>query len=298
MFGYVRPVKGDLKVWEMERYKAAYCGLCRAIKEDYGFPMTFTLNYDFAFLTLLLTGIRGEDTICSCRCAPGRFRRRPAVEKTEAVSTAAAASVILFKWKLKDEIADAGPIGRIGAGAAQILLHRGLKKAVKKLPDFDRAVGENIARLNKLENETAPGLDAPADTFAEILASLSGLFEDTATRRCVRELLYHTGRWIYIIDACQDLEKDLHNGEFNPLPGRFKLTQPRLSPDDMESVRETLGASSNAALCAARLLVLGKSAGIIDNILALGMPTAAELVLSGKWQNVSPGRHPKDISNL
>lgn len=37
MFGYIMIDKPELKVKEFSRYKAYYCGLCRTLKEEYGF---------------------------------------------------------------------------------------------------------------------------------------------------------------------------------------------------------------------------------------------------------------------
>ena len=38
MFGYVRPFKSELLVREYDQYKAAYCQLCRALKEGTLWP--------------------------------------------------------------------------------------------------------------------------------------------------------------------------------------------------------------------------------------------------------------------
>ncbi|MBQ9980473.1 MAG: hypothetical protein IJP23_05395 [Oscillospiraceae bacterium] len=279
-----------MKVWELERYKAAYCGLCRAMKADYGAAMTFSLNYDFAFLALLLSGNRLEQEEYTCRCAAGCFKKRCAAVKTASMEAAAAAGVILLKWKLTDELSDPGG-KKLAARAALLFLKRGFKKAERKLPGFDKAVGENVRRLAELEKAGCQSLDETADTFAELLASLDFLFEGEANRRCARELLYHTGRWIYIVDACDDLGEDAQKGAYNPLAGRFGLEGGELSPEQKERLRETLGASCAAAMSAAALMELGRDRGIIENIISLGMPSAANLVLAGQWPKTRPGRH-------
>ena len=55
MFGYVRPVRDELKCRDFDLYRAVYCGLCRCMKERCGWTSTWFLNYDFTFLALLLT---------------------------------------------------------------------------------------------------------------------------------------------------------------------------------------------------------------------------------------------------
>ena len=49
--------KPELKVREFYRYKAYYCGLCRTLKEEYGFRGRMTLTYDMTFLIILLSSL-------------------------------------------------------------------------------------------------------------------------------------------------------------------------------------------------------------------------------------------------
>ena len=58
MFGYVRPFKSELLVREYDQYKAAYCQLCRALREHYGRAASFTLSYDCTFYALLALSTR------------------------------------------------------------------------------------------------------------------------------------------------------------------------------------------------------------------------------------------------
>ena len=56
MFGYVLPRKDKLSEEDFARYRAAYCGLCRSLKRNYGFHARFLVNYDMTFLYFLLKG--------------------------------------------------------------------------------------------------------------------------------------------------------------------------------------------------------------------------------------------------
>ena len=40
MYGYVRPVKGELKISEFERFRGVYCGLCHELARRYGSAAT------------------------------------------------------------------------------------------------------------------------------------------------------------------------------------------------------------------------------------------------------------------
>ena len=65
MFGYVMIDKPELTVKDYYKYKAYYCGLCRMLKEKYGFLGQMTLTYDMTFAIVLLTSLYESDTALS-----------------------------------------------------------------------------------------------------------------------------------------------------------------------------------------------------------------------------------------
>ena len=54
MFGFIRPVKSELKVKEADRFQQVYCGLCHAIRARYGRFYTMFLSYDMTFYALVV----------------------------------------------------------------------------------------------------------------------------------------------------------------------------------------------------------------------------------------------------
>ena len=76
MFGYVRPVREELKCRDFDLYKATYCGLCGAMRRRYGWLAPMFLNYDFTFLALLLSEPEERFTPL-----PGAVPRQPPAEK-------------------------------------------------------------------------------------------------------------------------------------------------------------------------------------------------------------------------
>ena len=197
MFGYIKPVKCELKIREFEHYRATYCGLCHALSKDYGFLARFLVNYDFTFLALVL-----EDAAPKYekrRCVAHPFCKRSACTECSSLSKTAAASVILSWWKLCDEVADDKSFF---ARIAKLFLKPAYKKAVAAMPEFDAVCREKLSELCALERDNSPSLDAVADTFASIVASLSEL---ASNPRVMREFFYHIGRIIYLTDALADI---------------------------------------------------------------------------------------------
>ena len=63
MYGYIVMNKPELKIREYERYRAYYCGLCRALKTDAGMRGQISLSYDMTFLALLLSALYEPETV-------------------------------------------------------------------------------------------------------------------------------------------------------------------------------------------------------------------------------------------
>ena len=108
MFGYVRPVLNRLSEDDRAAYQSAYCGLCRAMGRRYGWLARFTLNYDFAFLAILLSGGQGGGNTCSARCPAHPLRAPRTCLCGPGLDVAADESMILTYQKLTDDVCDHG----------------------------------------------------------------------------------------------------------------------------------------------------------------------------------------------
>ena len=277
MYGYIRPLRGDLRVRELERYNECYCGLCAALKRRYGPLSRYILSYDLTFLALLLGGSEGG----GCRYCPLHpIRRRCGCGR--GLDLAADGSVILSYHKLCDDVRDSRGPKRLLARLLRALLTPAYRKARKQLPEIDSSVQHELQRLAELEGQNAPSLDKAADCFAQLLAAFGALAEKEERRRILREILYHVGRSIYILDAVDDLAEDVRTGRYNPLRLRWG---DRLDEAALEEIRGTLNLSQRMAVSALELLEKDDNTPITKNILMLGLPAVSGLVLSGEWKN-------------
>ena len=289
MYGYVRPVRDELKVREYEQFRGVYCGLCHTLKKRYGPLYRFAVSYDLTFLAMLLAGPEKVDT-CPRRCPYHPLRKAGCPAALSSMDTAADVTVVLAYEKILDGVRDRGFFGRLGCWALAAVIKPGYKKARALAPDFADAAERELRTLSRLEEEKTACLDTAADAFAKLLAA-AGRAEDEARARVLRELLYHLGRIIYILDAADDLPDDLKSGAYNPLRYRYELEDGRLSDEDEQGLRLTLTHSHNAILSAYPLLEKNPYAGILDNIIYYGLPAAAEAVFSGTWRASRRGRN-------
>ena len=283
MFGYIRPVKDELKMREFEQFKTCYCALCHTLKSEYGWLSRFYLNYDFTFLTMLLWEASDYPEIKCARCIASPFKKKKYCAPVKALKDCAGYSVILAWWKLRDALQDEGFFGKLRARLYLILTARAYKKAAEKYPDFVVTVTEKLSRLNMLEKENSTSLDETADQFAAITAALAWELDDEARQRALEQLLYHTGRYIYILDAVNDLKEDQAAGRYNPVAKRFELQDDNLREEAKQTLDITLKHSISMIGLAYELITENVWAPITRNIIYLGMPEALKRVLSGTW---------------
>lgn len=282
MYGYVRPLKGELKVSEYEAFHRVYCALCRQLFRSGGFAARFVVNYDFTFLAMLLS--RADTIECeTMRCPARLWGRRLCVRADESLSQAADESLILAWWKLSDAIADASFLRSLPFRAARAALRPAYRKAAAALPDFAELVRDSIGALTELERGKCSSLDAAADKFAVILQAAADGENDEKRRRALQSLLYQLGRFIYILDAVDDLPDDWESGSYNPLIYRFELNGGSLSEEQKQQLRQTICQTQNRIAAAFALLEPGCWQPVLSNIIYYGLPWASESVLSGCW---------------
>lgn len=280
MFGYVRAVTPVLSPEDAQRYEAVYCGLCRTLGNRYGKTAQLILNYDFVFLAILLSQPEIEVTFPCCPCPIHPWKKKHCWLGSPALTAAADATVILTWWKLQDAIRDGGVGERAKSHLAALGLRRHYKKAAAYRPNFDRTVQECLAQLHAMEQENLPSLDRPADTFARILQAAATEDQLAARTHGIQQILYHTGRWIYLADAWDDLAEDRKKGTYNPLLARFG-DQAEQAKEDL---RETMHVSLGLADTAFSLLDWGGWESLLGHILSTGLPAVEEAVFTGQWK--------------
>lgn len=293
MYGYVRPLKGELKVSEYEVYHSLYCALCRELSRRGGFAARFVVNYDFTFLAMLLSR---EGTIrCETMRCPARLGgKRSCVCADASLALAADESLILAWWKIADSIEDTSFFKSLPYRAVRAALRPAYRKAAQAQPAFAALVQRSLAELAALEGESSASLDAAADKFAVILRAAAEAEPDEKRRRALGALLYQLGRFVYILDAADDFEADRAHGAYNPLIHRFG-DRP-LSVEDRQSLREILCQTQNAIAAAYALLDENAWHSVLSNVIYYGLPWASESVLDGSWNRKKQDRRAHERS--
>lgn len=291
MFGYVRPSVRDLPEEELDRFRAMYCGLCHTLSRRYGQAARFILNYDFTYLAILLSdGTAGAQGAGRCYTSP--IKKRPFLEPTAAMELAADESVILAYWQLRDGVEDHGLWKGLGYRVSAAALRGGYRKAAAARPEFDGRVREQLAALSRLEGECCPSMDQAADTFAQLLAAAAAGVEDPVRRRVLEQMLYHLGRWVYLIDAADDLQKDAVSGNYNPVALRYGLRDGKWDEESRRAFARTLDHSIHMIATAFELWDFGVWRPLLESTVYTGLFAVGRAVLEGTFHKM-PSREQR-----
>lgn len=290
MFGYVRPSVQDLPEGELDRFRTMYCGLCHTLSRRYGQAARFILNYDFTYLAILLSDrTAGKENAGRCYTSP--IRKRPYLESTAAMELAADESVILAYWQLRDGVEDHAWAAGLKYRAGARLLESAYRKAAAFRPAFDQAVRRQLQMLSALEKEKDPSMDKAADTFAVLLSSAAEGVEEPVRRRVLEQILYHLGRWVYLIDAADDLKKDAECGNYNPVALRYGLKDGAWDPESRHAFAVTLDHSIHQMAAAFELWNFGVWTTVLQTTFYAGLFRVGHAVLEGTY-------HRRDRKNI
>jgi hypothetical protein len=283
MFGYVLPEKPELKIREYELFRAYYCGVCKSIGSRHGNIQRLTLNYDSTFLALLLSSLAGEKTDLSReRCIAHPLSKRIVVRNSSEVEYASDINVILAYYNFKDKWIDDRSAA---ACAALVVLKHSFNKIRKRYAEKCDIIESKLKKLDKLEKGKCDSMDRAAEPFAKLMEEIVAykpVCADESTEKILRWFGYNLGKWIYILDAFDDLEENIRNKKYNPLIYQYNYAGGCVN-EFKDEIRQRVQFNLTYALSqltkAYELLRLDINSNLIENIIYMGMLRKTEIIL-------------------
>lgn len=213
MFGYVVVNPQALSKEERARYKRHYCGLCHQLDLTYGSTGRNTLSYDMTFLHILLSSLYElEEVEDYLRCVRHPLKRQPFVE-TSVTSYVADMNLFLSYYQYMDDWHDDR---NFLARKNCRILEKYIPTIVERYPAQCKTIKEKLKCLREMEKANELNPDLPANCFGELMGTLfvwrEGEYSDTIWR-----LGAALGRFIYLLDAVNDLKADILKQRYNPL---------------------------------------------------------------------------------
>lgn len=270
MFGYIMVNKQELRFREFDLYQSYYCGFCQELKRLYGKRGQMTLSYDLTFLILLLTSLYEEETMETvCRCAAHPLRKHPARSNCFSVY-GADMNLLLAYYKCEDDWLDERKLKK---KAFWMLLKKKAAEVEGKYPAKAKVVRECLEAIHRCEADGSRNIDEAAGWFGNIMAEIFAVRPDEWERE-LRRMGFFLGKFIYLMDAYEDIEKDQKNGNYNPLSGLYE--EPEFE-DNCGRILTMMMAECSKAF---EKLPLIQDTEILRNILYSGVWCRYELVKS------------------
>ena len=319
MFGYVVVNKPELKFREFDVYRAYYCGLCHSLSKRRGLSGQLTLSYDMTFLVILLSSLyEPEHNVTSKRCVVHPLRRQNIIS-SEFTDYVADMNVILSYFKCLDDWHDDRSVlklayskllkkGSIGKNlnnvhATSDSTDDGSVAATQPnsdsnnqnsyftddsghlhiSPDYSyknkiEAISSLLDELGTREKMNETNVDVVAGLFGKIMQILFVPFDDIYAKGLGR-MGFYLGKFIYIMDAFDDVEEDVKKGRYNVFSNCYT------DPDFETHVKDMLTMMMAECSDAFEMLPAVDNADILRNILYSGVWNSYERRVSKNLEN-------------
>lgn len=269
MFGYIIANKAELKLKDYEKYREYYCGVCNSLKERYGIVSGLSLSYDVTFLAILLSALYEPETTRQSKHCIVHPVNKHFYFSNDMIDYATDMCLLLSYFKCLDDWQDDKNFARLTYSAVSRKNVRGI---CKKYPIQAQAIRENLKKLNSYEskNEETCNIDALSSCFGGLLGTVfcnkrADCRFDTF-QNDLYNMGYHLGKYIYILDAYDDLEQDIKKGDFNPF---IEIYETNAEFDGY--VKELLLMEAADAAQAFEMLPIVKDVDILRNIIYSGI---------------------------
>lgn len=281
MFGYIGVNKPELKIKDFERYREYYCGLCHSLGNHHGLLGQISLSYDATFAAVLLSALYEPVTY---RMQSGCVLHPVGKKKylsNQFIDYVADMNVLLTYYKCQDDWNDEKNLVKLGYGAT---LKRQAKQVETRYPGKAATIKLALNTIYELEKACDTNIDKLSNAFGDIMAEILDVSPNDLDARDknrygdmwkgeLRNLGFNLGKFIYIMDAFDDVEKDMKKDSSNPFVDKYKAClEDELAMREFETYVEKLlmMCASDMAKSYERLPIVHETA-ILRNIIYSGI---------------------------
>ena len=215
MFGYININRGELAKDAAKAYQAYYCGLCQELKKSFGTKGQMLLNYDMTFLIVLLTGLYEfghNQTEFTCPLHP---TKKQTAWENQATGYAADMNVMLEYHNMEDDWRDGRAFTKKAFARA---FSKDYGRIRERYPRQAAAVESYMQQLMAAEEAQEANIDRIAGLTGEMTGEIFAWKQDEWSEG-LHCLGFYMGKFIYLMDAYEDLDKDKKRQAYNPFAG-------------------------------------------------------------------------------
>ena len=265
MFGYLDIEKDKLVQGQRGLWQTFMCGMCVSTKRLYGdYPRMFISN-DVNFFNVLFHSVTNADvTVENKRCFSHPIRKRSILQETDLTQKLSVANVLLTYWNIYDDTVDGGSVKK---KTALRLFRKSYNRAKKDFPELDEMLQRRYGQLRELEQSDCKSIDRVAHAFAELSKDFAVLVLGEQANEYLQTLCYNLGKWIYLIDALDDVEKDIKRRNYNPFVSCYNVKSAKDLSKRYDELQFEMFAVLNRIAQSYNDLNLKKYTCILNNVL-------------------------------
>ena len=219
MIGYLKPDFNDVPKEQKNEYKSFYCGLCKALKKNFGYNGILNLNYEITAFLILIKGLETE----KCKTYRGSCTISPFVPVSyvdyyqDELICAAILAVIIAHYEIIDNLADEDKVKwKIINKMMAKTCNKAAASMGKRFVDIDNAVSNYYKIEKDCHAKFEDALEQEGNLIESFLSVLINDY-DLETTNLLLKLTNLLGQWIFLIDACDDISEDILQNNFNPI---------------------------------------------------------------------------------
>ena len=283
MFGYVKTDKPEMKIKEYEAYRGLYCSLCKAMGKHFGVFSRLTLSYDITFLVLARLSFTGTlPCFDSGRCTFNPTKKCSYCNNAqEELRYASAIAMMMFYHKVRDNISDGSVLKKL---LMYLLLPWEMikyKKAKKMYGEIAEIIAECMSKQADTEKKNSALTDEAAHQSAEALGRIAAYNMNDPEGKIYR-FGYGIGKWVYLTDAFDDIEKDIKSGSYNVFVNKYNLTPDNFIQEIKSEITATINMASVLFINAYESVENKSLTPIMENIIYEGMHKSLDRILKGE----------------
>lgn len=281
MFGYVIPDKMNMFMKDFYCYKAYYCGLCKRIGKKCGQCIRLTTNYDMTFLYILSHSVLNiEPKYNNETCILSPVKKKSVTVSDEITDKIVDVNTLLTYYKLIDDKEDSN--NYLKSMARVMVVDSKYNKARKNLVELDIYFDKKYKILRGLEKENCDSFDRLADPFASMLVKGTEYILEDKCDENLSDLMYNLGRWVYFIDAIDDIDDDYKKKQFNPFLINYNyIDKQTFLKEKSDTLKLLLMSAYNKINDDFGKLNVKVNEGVLTNILWYGILMRTEDILGG-----------------
>ncbi len=286
MFGYITTSKEHLGDDIYKTFCSYYCGLCKSMGKHCSQASRLGLSFDLTFLLIVLSSVMQDKNTSSLgRCIIHPSKKRDIIDDNHISEYCSMMATLLAYEKCVDDIRDEKSIKAL----LGIFIYRGAyKKATKKYKNTSLYIRDRLKELSELEKQNIRDIDLIADKFALILQKLftPDFIDDEKIRRQLEWFGYNIGRWIYVIDAINDLESDYKTKKYNPLLSDNINDIKEYCLDVCQKIEASLTFTLENAAEAFDLMKLYRNSELLEKMMYISLPARQAQIVQKYGRNV------------